>query len=40
MEAAVVNRFLSDTNDAAPRYAEVPTPSSTDDKVTKELLRL
>ena len=40
IDAAVVKMVLSVTNPAAPRYAEVPTPSSTEDSVTNELLKL
>lgn len=37
---AVVKIVLSVIRPAAPRYAEVPTPSRTDDNATKEFLQL
>lgn len=40
IDAAVVRMVLSVTRAAAPRYADVPTPSKTDDRVTKELLEI
>ena len=39
IEPATVRYSLEDTKGAAPRYADVPTPSRTEDSVMNDVLR-